>query len=263
MWDPEIRSNEFKMLADLGVKGVKVDFFQSDKQTIIQQYLDILEDAAENHILVNFHGCTLPRGWNRTWPNMLTLEAVPGGEVYKFYEPYPGIAPWHNTVLPFTRNAVGPMDYTPVLFSDHTYPHLTSYAHELASCVVFESGIIHMADKVESYLGLPEPAKQFLMEVPAAWDEIKFIDGYPGEFIILARRLGTKWYIAGLNGSNTSRSFTVKTEFLPEGNYALSLIEDGASDTEFTFEDRQLSRGDELGITALPYGGFAGIFTAE
>lgn len=263
MWNPEIRANEFKMLADWGVKGVKVDFFQSDKQTIIQQYLGILKDAADNHILANFHGCTLPRGWNRTWPNMLTLEAVPGGEYYKFNEFYPETAPWQNTVLPFTRNAVGPMDYTPVLFSDHTYPHLTTYAHELATSVVFESGIIHMADKVEAYLGLPEEARQFLMHVPAAWDEIKFIDGIPGEFVILARRLGSEWYIAGLNGSNENRSFTIETGFLPEGNYSLRLIEDGTTSREFKFADREIKGGDELSISSLSYGGFAGIFTAE
>lgn len=262
MWDPDVRAAELKMISDWGVRGVKVDFFQSDKQAIIRQYLGILEDAAAHKVMVNFHGCTLPRGWNRTWPNMVTLEAVRGGEVYKFGRAYPESAPWHNTVLPFTRNVVGPMDYTPVMFTDHTYPHLTTYAHELATSVVFESGIIHMADKVEAYLGLPEQAKQFLMDVPAAWDAVRFIDGYPGEFVILARKNGDTWYIAGLNGKNTSDSYTFTPGFLGEGIFVCSMIMDGATDDTFSFGKQTIGRDRELTVDVLPYGGFAGIITA-
>jgi len=263
MWDAEIRTAEFRKISEWGVKGVKVDFFQSDKQAIINQYLDILEDAARNKVMVNFHGCTLPRGWNRTWPNMVTLEAVRGGEVYKFGERYPEFAPWHNTVLPFTRNVVGPMDYTPVMFSDHAHPHKTTYAHELATSVVFESGIIHMADKVEAYLGLPAPAKQFLMEVPAAWDEVKFIDGYPGEYVILARRIGNQWYVAGLNGNDQPDTYEFSTAFLGKGKYTCNMILDGADDTSFSFEQRAVNKDDEIEISVLPYGGFALTFSAE
>lgn len=263
MWDPDVRAAEFKMISDWGVKGVKVDFFQSDKQALIKQYIGILKDAAAHKVMVNFHGCTLPRGWNRTWPNMVTLEAVPGGEVYKFGSDYPEVAPWHNTVLPFTRNAVGPMDYTPVMFSDHTYPHLTTYAHELATSVVFESGIIHMADKVEAYLGLPEPAKRFLMEVPAAWDEVRFIDGYPGQFVILARKHGDTWYVAGLNGKDTADTFTFAPVFLGEGTYQCEMILDGATDDAFSFDNLEVTSNKELTIEVLPYGGFACVITAE
>lgn len=263
MWDPDVRAAEFKMIADWGVKGVKVDFFQSDKQELIRQYLGILKDAAENRVMVNFHGCTLPRGWNRTWPNMVTLEAVPGGEVYKFGSDYPEVAPWHNTVLPFTRNAVGPMDYTPVMFTDHTYPHLTTYAHELATSVVFESGIIHMADKVEAYLGLPEEAKKFLMNVPAAWDEVQFVDGYPGQFVILARKHGDTWYVAGLNGKENGDTFRFEPGFLGDGAYLCALIQDGASDDKFSFDHITITREQEISVDVLPYGGFAAVITAE
>lgn len=262
MWDPEIRAKEFETIAGWGVKGVKVDFFQSDKQEIINQYLGILKDAADNRVMVNFHGCTLPRGWNRTWPNMVTLESVPGGEVYKFGKAYPEVAPWHNTVLPFTRNAVGPMDYTPVMFTYHNNPHITTFAHELATSVAFESGIIHMADKVEAYLGLPEKAKQFLKDVPAAWDDVKFIDGYPGEFVILARKSGNKWFVAGLNGNNKAGNFNVTTSFLGEGSFKIDLILDGATDKAFGFEEKQFKAGESFEIPVLPYGGFAGVITA-
>lgn len=263
MWDPEIRAKEFKKLADWGVKGVKVDFFQSDKQEIIQEYLGILKDAAENKIMANFHGCTLPRGWNRTWPNMVSMEAVPGGEVYKFGKDYPKTAPWHNTVLPFTRNAVGPMDYTPVMFTEHAMPHITTYAHELASCVVFESGIIHMADKVEAYLGLPVPVRNFLMQVPAAWEDVKFIDGYPGDFVILARKKGNKWYVAGLNGNDKPRTFTVTTDFLGKGKYILEQIMDGAGSNEFSYRQEVITGGTALEIPVLAFGGFVATLGAE
>ncbi len=142
MHTPEARREAFAMLRDLGVAGVKIDFFQSDKQPIIQQYIDILEDAAEYQLLVNFHGCTLPRGWARTYPHLLTMEAVFGAEAYKFAERYPAYAPTHNTILPFTRNVVGSMDFTPVALSMSTHPRRTTTAHELALPVVFESGLL-------------------------------------------------------------------------------------------------------------------------
>ncbi|RMF89190.1 MAG: glycoside hydrolase family 97 protein, partial [Planctomycetota bacterium] len=136
----EVRLFEFDLLREWGVAGVKIDFFQSDKQNIIRLYHDILQDAAEKHILVNFHGCTIPRGWQRTWPHLMSMEAVKGAECYTFAADFPANAPVHNTILPFTRNAIGSMDYTPVAFSDERYPHITTNAHELALSVVFESG---------------------------------------------------------------------------------------------------------------------------
>jgi hypothetical protein len=166
------RREEFKKLNEWGVKGVKVDFFQSDKPNIIKLYHEILKDAEEFEILCNFHGCTIPRGWRRTYPHMLTLEGVRGAESYSFDPRYPDAAPWHNTILPFTRNVIGPMDYTPVTFSDQTYPHITTYGHELALSVVFESGITHFADKVDAYLLSPEFVKNFLKELPVIWDQI-------------------------------------------------------------------------------------------
>lgn len=120
--------------------------------------------------MVNFHGCTLPRGWERTWPHLMSMEAVRGEECYIFDPKYPESAPGQNTILPFTRNAVGPMDYTPVGLSDNKHPHLTTFAHELALSVLFESGWVHFTDKAESYLELPRVPKEFLKQVPVAWD---------------------------------------------------------------------------------------------
>ena len=136
----EARRAEFAKLRDWGVKGVKVDFWHSDKQDRIQQYRDVLRDAAEFHLIVDFHGCTIPRGWSREFPNLVSMEAVFGAEQYKARAEMSKNGPRHNTILPFTRNVVGSMDYTPVTFSDSKFPHTTTDAHELALAVVFEFG---------------------------------------------------------------------------------------------------------------------------
>jgi alpha-glucosidase len=172
-----VRRFELDMLKKWGVKGIKVDFFQSDKQDVINLYHGILQDAADFQIMVNFHGCTLPRGWERTWPHLMSMEAVRGEECYIFDPKYPERAPMQNTIIPFTRNVVGPMDYTPVTFSDNRNPRRTTAAHELALAVLFETGWIHFADKAGSYLNLPAAPKEFLKHVPVAWDDTRFVAG--------------------------------------------------------------------------------------
>lgn len=209
MFDPVKRKAEFAKLQSWGVKGVKIDFFQSDKQAVIKLYLDILRDAANNNIMINFHGCTLPRGWQRTYPNLLSMEAVRGAENYGYDVNYPQKAVWHNTIYPFTRNVVGSMDYTPVTLSNQKYPHLTSYAYELALAIVFESGVVHFADKVESYMAMNNDCKQLLENIPVTWDETKLIAGEPGKYVVLARRKGSKWYIGGINGQSNSQKVSL------------------------------------------------------
>ena len=130
--------------------------------------------------MVNFHGCTLPRGWSRTYPHLMSMEAVRGEECYSFDRQFTTEAPIHNVILPFTRNAVGPMDYTPVMFEDNVYKHLTTYSHELALPVIFESGWLHFAGGVEEYLDLPEAPKEFLKHVPTVWDETTLPRGRAG-----------------------------------------------------------------------------------
>jgi len=118
----------------------------------------------------------------------MTMEAVKGEECYLFWTDFPQRAPGQNTITPFTRNAVGPMDYTPVALSNGKYPHRTTAAHELALSVLFESGWVHFADSAETYLALPAAPKEFLKRLPVAWDDTRFVAGYPGQFTILARR---------------------------------------------------------------------------
>lgn len=255
----EKRRQEFEKLHNMGVKGVKVDFFQSDKPFIIRLYHDILRDAADYHILCNFHGCTIPRGWRRTFPHMLTLESVRGAESYSFSKEYPEKAPWHNTILPFTRNAIGPMDYTPVTFTDQTYPHITTNGHELALTVVFESGIFHFADRVSAYLNAPDFVQDYLKEVPVAWDETRLVDGYPGQYCIIARRKGNLWYIGAINGLNEDKNVEVKLPFVTEGNYLLEIISDGKDDRSFQFSKKQFEPGDSVSVSLRPHGGFTGV----
>ena len=253
MWDPAIRQAEFAKLASWGVAGVKVDFFESEKQIMIEHYLGILEDAAAEEIMVLFHGSTTPRGWYRTWPNMLTTEAVRGAEYYKFESTFPADAPLHNVEAAFSRNVVGPMDYTPVTFSDNTYPHITTNAHELALSVVYESGLVHLADSIASYQAQPQPVQDFLQQVPAAWDEIRFLEGDPASHIVLARREGVDWYIGGINGSGSAIPVTVDLAQFGYGGSGGTLIADGATDR--TFVNSALT-GTTLNVTMSARGGF-------
>ena len=237
----ENREREFAWLESLGVTGVKVDFFLPDDATMVDYYLDILEDAARHHLLVDFHGCTIPRGWQRTWPNMMSMEAVYGAEMYNNGPIMTPRAAAHNATLPFTRNVVGPMDYTPGTFSDSQFPHITTNAHELALPVLFESGLLHMADRPSAYYGLPSEVREVLSEMPSHWDDTLLLYGYPGQNAVIARRSGDKWYIAGINGLDSPSDLTFSLERLNLKAKSSVLFCDGD-------EDRDIK------ITALPEG---------
>ena len=202
---PEDREKEFAWCEKLGVAGVKIDFFSGDNQMNMDYCLDLLESAARHHLLVNFHGATIPRGWQRTWPNLMSTEGVYGAEWYNNVPTFTAKAAAHNATLPFTRNVIGPMDYTPCAFSDSQHPHITTHAHELALTVLFESGLQHLADKPESYFAQPQEVQDFLSHLPSVWDETRFVSGYPGESAVIARRSGSTWYIAGINGTDEDK----------------------------------------------------------
>ena len=259
MIDPDLRKKEMKRISQLGVKGVKIDFFDTDKQRVMKLYIDILKDAIDNRLMVNFHGSTLPRGLERTYPNLMSMEAVKGAENLGRQEQCDA-APAHNTVLPFTRNVVGPMDYTPVTFSiknpkRNGVPR-TSYAHQVALSVVFESGFQCFADKEQVYHSLPDKPKEFLKKVPCAWDESRLVSGYPGDHVIVLRRKGDQWYIAGISGKREKRklSFTLPDEFR---NKKLVLITDGANGT--SFGNKTITVNGTVTVDLLEDGGFAGI----
>jgi len=257
---PEERKKELARIQALGVKGIKVDFFDTDKQKAFKLFKDILHDASEHQIMVNFHGASLPRGMERTYPNLMTTEAIKGAEAFG-RQPACNIAPVHNTIVPFTRNVVGSMDYTPVTFSNKIRQGVeafmvTSWTHQLALAVVFESGVQNFADNHKTYEALPEAPKNFLKEIPVAWDETKLVDGYPGDYVIIARRKGNRWYIGGINGKNESRELSFDLPFVPSGK-TLEMIVDGSEQKEFASKSGRT--GSRISVKLLPYGGFTGV----
>ena len=206
----ESRVIEFAILQQMGIKGIKADFFSGDGQSMINYYQDILEDAATYHLLVNFHGATLPRGWQRTYPNLMTTEAVYGYEMITFNQKDADAAPAHMVMSAFARNAFDPMDFTPVnLYKIPRIERRTSVAFEMATAVIFLSGIQHFAESPEGMAQMPEPVKNYMQNIPSHWDEVKFIDGYPGKFYAVARRAGKKWYVAGINGDSVSQNIAI------------------------------------------------------
>jgi hypothetical protein len=258
----ENRIEEFAWLKQNGFAGIKVDFFLSEKQYMIDYYIDILEDAAKYELMVYFHGCLVPRGWQRTYPHLMTYEGVRGAEWYNNGPELTTTAPEHNTTLPFTRNVVGSMDYTPVTFTNSQHPHITSYGHELALSVVFESGIQHMADRPAGYYNLPDEAKWFLRIVPAAWDDTKLLDGYPGKLTIMARRKGNDWFLGGIHAGRTDKIQKIKFDFLPDDeSYKLTLIADGAHDKAFEIKYMVVNKATAIDVKMLRRGGFAAYLT--
>ena len=258
----EDRLKEFAWLKKLGIYGVKVDFFDSDKQNMMNYYLDILEDAAACELMVNFHGCTVPRGWSRTYPHLMSMEAVHGAEQYNNASRMTEIAARLNTTLPFTRNVIGPMDYTPVTFTDSQHKHITSNAHELALSVIFESGLQHMADRPQGFYDLPVEAKDFLRLLPVAWDRSYLMDGYPGEKVLMRREKGDTIYVAGINGTDREEAFSLPFDFLPEGvSYQLLLIADGKKERELNVSRSVVRKNTLLPLSWLPRGGFSARLT--
>jgi alpha-glucosidase len=253
---PALRKKELKRIKALGAKGIKIDFFQSDKQDVIQYYMDLLKETADLKLMILFHGSTIPRGWARTFPNMISMESVQGEETYITVHDFPYIVSRQNTILPFTRNVLGSMDYTPCSFSDNVYPHVTTNCHELALSVAFESGILHINDQVGSILSLPDGVRHFLSEVPVAWDDTKFLSGYPGKSFIVARKKGSNWYLGGISSYFEEKEFNIDLSFLGKDKYEISVIKDGSDARQFSYEKIHYPEQKQVMIKMLAEGGF-------
>ncbi len=256
----ESREKEFAWLHEVGIKGVKVDFFGGDGQDVMGYYLDIIETAAKYKMMVNTHGCTLPRGWQRTYPNLVTMEAVRGEEFCTFTPEAAYNQPTHCCVLPFTRNVFDPMDFTPVVFQEIPFKdngiedaRMTTNAFELALSVIFLSGIQHYAETDIGIKKVPEFVKKYLHEIPVSWDESKFIDGYPGKLFVIARKTGDTWYVAGINGENEDKFLHIDLSFIDaeEGE----LVRDRTK-REMTQEPLEMDDAKTALIDLMPYGGF-------
>jgi alpha-glucosidase len=254
------RRQEFARIQALGIKGIKIDYFQSDKQELMKLYIDILKDAADYELMVNFHGNVIPKGWSRTYPNLVAMEAVKGSEAYFFDENFSPNAPKHHTILPFTRNVIGPMDFTPTIIGEgRGVMHLSTDVHEIALLNIFECGQTHLTDRAESYTGLPTLAKTMISNLPTTWDETRLVEGYPGTHVVLARRKGENWYIAGINGENQVRNLTLSLPFIATGDYTKQLLTDGATARDISTSEvaYQLQPSNTINITMQPYGGFS------
>ena len=191
--------NKLALWHSWGVCGVKIDFMESESRERYQWYESILSETARLGLMVNFHGSVIPRGWTRTYPQVIGYEAIRGAEYYVFYkEPLTSV---HNVCQVFTRNVVGSMDYTPVTFSAPN--RTTSNAHELALSIAFECGITHFADSPDSYRFHPV-AQELLKRLPDTWDETRLLGGTPDSYALIARRSGSKWFVACINGQNDS-----------------------------------------------------------
>lgn len=250
--DPANREKEFEWCEANGIAGVKIDFFSGDTNRNLRYMVELLECAARHHLLVNFHGATIPRGLQRTYPNLVSVEGVYGAEWYNNVPTFTDKAAAHNATLPFTRNVIGSMDYTPCAFTDSQHPHITTDAHELALTVLYESGIQHLADRPESFLSQPAEIRDFLTALPAAWDDTMLIDGYPGDYVVMARRKGDRWYIAGINGTDSARDITLDLSRMPGiPSVKSTLIADGADGWKIVKTD---SVPDNISL--LPRGGF-------
>lgn len=256
--DPEKRDKEFAWLEEIGVVGVKIDFFAGDLQETMEYYINLMECAAKHKLMVNFHGAAIPRGWQRTYPNLMTVEAVYGAEWYNNAPVLTPRAAAHNATLPFTRNVIGPMDYTPCTFSDSQHPHITTNGHELALPVLFESALQHLADRPESYLAQPGAVQNFLTNLPTTWDDTKLVSGYPADNVVMARQSGDKWYVAGINGKDENNTINLDWSFLADGEYDVLIFKDGDSkEKPWTIEHIVATPADLFNqIELLPRGGF-------
>lgn len=249
------RLKEFALLQKMGIKGIKVDFFGGDGQSMIKYYLEIFEDAAKFGLSVNCHGATLPRGWQRTYPNLVTMESIKGMEFITFEQQNADEEPYHATTIPFTRNVFDPMDFTPMTLTK--IPNInrkTSSAFELALPVIFQSGVQHLAETPEGMAQVPDYVKTHLQNFPTSFTDIKFIAGYPGKYVVMARKSGNKWYVAGING--TAESKTIKIDFSIFGKNKGTIITDGDNNFSFSQSDLTLKPVD-LSIKA--FGGFVAV----
>jgi hypothetical protein len=206
MSDPIKRKAEMRWMQQTGIRGIKVDFFGGDKQDMLQRYEQILSDANDYGLLCIFHGCTLPRGWERMYPNFVASEAVLASENLHFSQAMCDAEARNACLHPFIRNAVGSMDFGGSALNRHYSAdnrsgntRRTSDVFALATAVLFQSAVQHFALAPNNLTDAPAWAIDFMRQVPTTWDDVRYIDGYPGRYVILARRHGDQWYIAGIN----------------------------------------------------------------
>ena len=224
MDNARIRREEMKWMHDNGIRGIKVDFFGGDKQPMMQLYEDILADANDFGLLVIFHGCTLPRGWERMYPNYAASEAVLASENLHFGQGACDAEARNAATHVFIRNTIGSMDFGGSTLNkrysadnQHGTVRKTSDVYALATAVLFQSAVQHFAMAPNNLTDAPAWAVDFMKQVPTTWDETRFIDGYPGKYIIMARRCGTRWLVVGINAEEQPLKKTITLPMFEKG----------------------------------------------
>lgn len=210
------RQREMRWMKEIGIAGIKVDFFGSDKQEMMKLYEDILVDANNYGLQVVFHGCTIPRGWERMYPNYVASEALLASENVRFSEYHAKQEGFQLTMHPFCRNALGTADWGGVMMNCYMgqdnktgHPRYTTDIFEIASAIVIQTSVNCVAMCPNNLDEMPQFELDFLKRLPTTWDETRFVDGYPTKYAVLARRTGDKWYVAGLNGTNEPMTLTL------------------------------------------------------
>ena len=253
------RKKEMEWLQRIGVKGLKIDFFGGDKQATMKLYEDILTDANEYGLGITFHGCTLPRGWQRMFPNYVTSEAVLASENLIFTQDASDKHAHYATILPFTRNAVGAMDFAPVFLNERLTRtqeggsiRRTTDAFELATGVLYFSPIQHFGLTPNNLNEQPEYVLNIIREMPSVWDETVFVEGYPGKYAVLARRKGEKWYVAAVNGEKDTKKLNLQLPMLHGQKVKLIYDKEDRSAGEKVVK---LDNKGGVKLTLLPEGG--------
>lgn len=258
--DADERNNFMKRCAEIGVKGLKIDFFHTENLFTVNFMENILKDAAKAHLMVIFHGVNKPTDNSYTYPNLLAKEAVRGLESVGGENNWAPGPPWpyHNTVLPFTRWLAGPADYTPLNFRQFCPPSVT-FTHQLASIYTFTSPMLIFAADMEDMLACP--GRMFIEEVPVTWDQTKILkESRIGELAALSRRKGDIWYLSILNGEKAVTQ-EIELDFLPKGNYRMTYAsDDGENRKKIVINNRKIKSGKTLKIKLLSGGGYLAKF---
>lgn len=267
MDNPIVRKAEMRWMKSLGVKGIKVDFFGGDKQETMRLYEQILSDADDNGLMVIFHGCTLPRGWEKMYPNYVGSEAVLASENMVFQQHFCDDEARVTALHPFCRNAVGVMEFGGCFMNRRLAKgnksgttRRTTDCHELATTILFQNPIQNFAITPENLLpeaegGAPKVSMDFLRDVPTVWDETRFIDGYPGKYVVLARRHGDTWYIAATNATKEPMKLTLDlSSILQKGDIA-TLYSDNAKTREPQKSELKVRNAKKISLTILTDGG--------
>ena len=254
-----VRKQEMRWMQKLGVKGIKVDFWGGDKQETMRLYEDVLSDADDHGLMVIFHGCTLPRGWERMYPNYVGSEAVLASENLIFQQHFCDNEAFNACLHPFIRNTVGCMEFGGTFLNkrlnrgnDGGSKRVTSDVFELATAVLFQNPIQNFALAPNNLTDAPQVCLDFMKQVPTTWDETRFIDGYPGKYVVLARRHGDRWYLAAVNA--TKEVLKLKLTFPELGGTTVSAYTDDKK-MQPQLKEQKVKAGGEFQLTLQPQGG--------